>query len=90
MPFGKYRGYRIEDIPEEYLLWLWDNIELREPLRTKVRRTLDQLDIYEPLPEEQLVKRVYRELASKWHPDHGGSNDAMLAINEFYERLQEA
>lgn len=33
------------------------------------------------------LKEVRRELAQKYHPDHGGSNEAMIAVNEFYERL---
>jgi len=33
------------------------------------------------------IRRVFRELALKWHPDHGGSDDAMKAINDFYQKL---
>jgi hypothetical protein len=25
MPFGKHSGTRLEDVPAQYLLWLWDN-----------------------------------------------------------------
>jgi len=25
MPFGKYKGVKLEDVPASYLLWLWDN-----------------------------------------------------------------
>lgn len=25
MPFGKYRGKKLIDVPDAYLLWLWDN-----------------------------------------------------------------
>jgi len=24
-PFGKYKGYLLEKVPADYLLWLWDN-----------------------------------------------------------------
>ena len=24
MPFGKYRGAKLADVPASYLLWLWD------------------------------------------------------------------
>jgi curved DNA-binding protein CbpA len=37
--------------------------------------------------DEGKIRRVYRELALIYHPDRGGSNEAMQAINEFYERL---
>ena len=25
MPFGKHANERMEDVPAQYLLWLWDN-----------------------------------------------------------------
>ena len=25
MPFGKYNGTRLEEVPAKYLLWLWNN-----------------------------------------------------------------
>ena len=25
MPFGKYKGTPMQDVPANYLLWLWDN-----------------------------------------------------------------
>jgi uncharacterized protein (DUF3820 family) len=25
MPFGKFKGKPLEDVPASYLLWLWDN-----------------------------------------------------------------
>lgn len=25
MPFGKHKGLRLEQVPPDYLLWLWDN-----------------------------------------------------------------
>jgi hypothetical protein len=41
MPFGKYRGCEVSDLPESYLRWLWENCDLREPLHSAVRDTLD-------------------------------------------------
>lgn len=34
MPFGKYRGTRMDKVPASYLHWLWVNE--RDPLRDKV------------------------------------------------------
>ena len=34
MPFGKYRGKRMDEVPASYLHWLWVNE--RDPLRNKV------------------------------------------------------
>jgi hypothetical protein len=37
MPFGKYRGMRLRDLPDDYLAWL-RSITLREALRLAVER----------------------------------------------------
>lgn len=36
IPFGRYRGCPLEDLPDDYLQWLL-TIELRTPLREAVR-----------------------------------------------------
>lgn len=28
MPFGKHKGKDISDIPEQYLLWVWNNVDI--------------------------------------------------------------
>jgi uncharacterized protein (DUF3820 family) len=41
MPFGKYRGWLLDEIPEDYLWWLWENVELTSArLRRKVANIL--------------------------------------------------
>jgi hypothetical protein len=35
MPFGKFKGYAVEDLPDAYVAWLV-SIDLREPLRGAV------------------------------------------------------
>lgn len=91
MPFGKYRGQELEALPESYVMWLWDNIELREPLRSGIWGRIDSM-IFEHQASKTLpavdIKAIYRELSMKWHPDHGGNTAAQQAINEFYERLR--
>ena len=37
MPFGKYKGVDVRDLPEDYVVWLIDTIELRDPLKSAVR-----------------------------------------------------
>ena len=34
-----------------------------------------------------LARTWFREMARRWHPDRGGSNDAMRAINDAHEFL---
>jgi len=35
IPFGRWRNFEIEDVPQEYLQWLL-RIDVREPLRSEV------------------------------------------------------
>jgi preprotein translocase subunit Sec63 len=90
MPFGKYKGEWVEDLPESYLLWLIENVSLREPLRAAVWEALEgQGPEPDFLPQPQTVKSIYRRLSLKYHPDRGGSTEAQQALNEFYEALTE-
>ena len=36
------------------------------------------------------VKKKFRELAKKYHPDHGGSNAKMMEILEAYNKLKKS
>jgi hypothetical protein len=42
MPFGKYKGTLMQDVPASYLHWLWTNE--RDPMRAKVK--VDQVADY--------------------------------------------
>ena len=77
MPFGKHKGRELCEVPDGYLLWLAENVELREPLLSAIwaefkerglttdqRPTAGGLDLAE-------VKRAYRELSLEFHPDRG-------------------
>lgn len=37
MPFGKFKGASFADLPDWYLEWITENMELREPLLSKIR-----------------------------------------------------
>jgi len=101
MPFGKYKGEEVDSIPEEYLQWLWEEVDLRGQLKRSVRHVLRAYTIHRDEPADEpcdkclevvnvgpdKIKRVYREMAMRWHPDRGGTVQAMQAINEFHERL---
>lgn len=54
MPFGKFKGAALEDLPADYVVWL-SQLELREPLRGAVvvelgRRVLGQTRAAERRP----------------------------------------
>ena len=95
MPFGKYRGRAVSELPEDYLEWLQENVDLRPPLAAAVAAALEAAEAAEmdarryPVGiDAELVQRVYRRLAIKWHPDKGGNLEAMKAVNEFYDELR--
>jgi tellurite resistance protein len=102
MPFGKFRGYNLEDLPDHYLKWLLfdadfvqgqllseiqDEVERRWPCRMP---TVFTSDFRCEAVDSQKLKSVYRKLAVQFHPDKGGYLEAMKAINLFYEMMQEA
>lgn len=96
MPFGKYRGVRVTELPFNYLEWL-TSIELLEPLRANVkqeyaRRLLDQSK-YEGKIDLTVVDEIIsvgvRTLARTHHPDVGGDHQKMVAINNAADWLRE-
>ena len=38
-------------------------------------------------PSVDNLKPIYRKMAAKYHPDRGGSTEAMVAVNEFWEEI---
>lgn len=36
--FGKYKGMFLTELPTEYLKWLIDTVEIREPLNEEVQK----------------------------------------------------
>ena len=97
MTFGKYKGIHVELIPNGYLWWLYgiDSLkpQLAQVVRNEViRRWPEKFQV----PARQIFGRgtvraavtsIFRELATVYHPDHGGNTEAMKALNEFRDRL---
>ena len=91
MPFGKYSGVRLEDIPEDYLWWVVDTVKNRPRLVKAIEAHLDGL--YSQSKGDKgdvgdVVAEWYRRMAMRFHPDRGGSTAAMQAINEANEALK--
>lgn len=42
MPFGRFKGARLVDLPDWYLCWLHNLTTLREPLRLQVAREYER------------------------------------------------
>lgn len=85
--FGKYKDYELADVPEDYLLWLISD------QKKKVKLYEDELKRREFAAEatmdmmEKLIKAGYRTLATKMHPDNGGSTKEFQELQATYERL---
>ena len=41
MPYGKYQGEQMEDVPAEYLLWLYENDKCSGEVKAYVRDNID-------------------------------------------------
>jgi hypothetical protein len=90
MPFGKHKGIPLEEIPDDYLLWVLDNVPLdnRPSLCEAIRHRLGLPRAGPDANLEGILKTWYRSLSLDFHPDRGGSTPAMAAINEAHDRLR--
>lgn len=104
MPFGKHRGEDLDNVPDDYLCWVLEHVDKLSPtLREAIE---DRLGIrrhrpppagrsFAPAPRVAeavgtTLRDVRREMALRFHPDHGGSTAAMVAVNLTFERLDQA
>jgi hypothetical protein len=97
MPFGKYRGWPLANVPAAYLAWAVDIA--REPLRTDIEVELyarqgPDADLaqaaggIDPGAALELVELGRKAAARKHHPDVTGGDAGRLAIlNSTADRL---
>jgi hypothetical protein len=59
MPFGKYQGRDLEEIPKDYLNWIAEHIDLYGPLREAVFDVLvgKEGELWEPPPRRNRNRR---------------------------------
>ena len=83
MPYGKYRGKLIENVPHDYLLCVLDNCDPGPTLKDAINRVLKVGNHITIATDPTLVAMEgwYRTLAREFHPDAGGSHAAMVAVN---------
>jgi uncharacterized protein (DUF3820 family) len=87
-PFGKYKGQHLDEIPTTYIAYALEEFELPDELQLQLRTLLAlRLNFTSSNLTEGFIKKTFKELSLKYHPDHGGSHEAFIAITEFKERL---
>ncbi len=96
MPFGKYKGTPVGEIPRDYLRWLQDNVELRPQLAAAIRETLEgasdesSRSASKPSKAElqKSVDRWYDHVYDKFGPGKGYSDDAILVVEYAKQQLE--
>jgi hypothetical protein len=86
-------GLPLTEVPRSYLYWLLRECDLSEWLEAAVRAALHDSDDRPPPPQvappDGVLSRWYSVLVRRWHPDRGGSVEAMQAINDARDLLVE-
>jgi len=68
---------------QEHLSWFWQKFSASE----QRQQALQTLELSEPV-DYPAIKRRYRQLAAKHHPDRGGDNAQFQAINQAMDILE--
>lgn len=101
MPWGKYRGYRMNEIPAGYLAWLVEESDAEGSIRRAAKSALaDRLGFEVSAPPTHCYQcERYERLADRWpkifqrlalvaHPDRGGTSEAMQMVNELNDLMK--
>lgn len=88
-PFGKYKGYDLNDLPTTYIVYALEEFDLPDELIFDLKVILAlRLDMTGSNEINALkVRGAYRKLTKKFHPDKGGSQESFIALTEFYKLL---
>ena len=94
MPFGKFKGFRIEDLPSDYLGWLSELDNLREPLRSAILQEIEErecqagistqggLSLWIDESDVELARKIFemgrRAAAVRYHPDVQGGRGDIM------------
>jgi hypothetical protein len=102
--FGRHRGVHVSEVPTEYLNWClrececltaWQRWAIEEELARRRhqqhqqshRQTAHAVTIADV---EAKVKTWFRRMCLRYHPDRGGSDVAMAALNDANDELRQA
>jgi uncharacterized protein (DUF3820 family) len=94
MPFGKYKGVSIKDLPTNYVCYAITEFDLPEELKSVLfQQLMENIGGWDFINDTEIdskkIDHAYKKAAIKYHPDKGGSTEAMQAINEFKRLIYE-
>lgn len=80
MPFGKFKGVKIEQIETSYLCYASDNFDLPLDLVEIIKENIFmRFEISKKGTINEVdLKRAFKNVAVKVHPDKGGSHGEMI------------
>jgi hypothetical protein len=79
MPFGKYKGEYLQDIPTDYLQWLWRTVEFRQDwLRRAVQEELEARERRQQ--QQQYQQQSTNQSAAGPAPGAGQQNQQQTVI----------
>lgn len=82
MPFGKFRGSLLREIPLDYLEWLSEHVDLREPLKSAVAWVIEWH--YE---ESTRAWNEYRQSKQQTRQESRQQSALTLNVDDWYRRL---
>ncbi len=91
MPFGKFKGCEVRDLPDDYLGWLYEIVQpgiLADCVYAEYQMRGFELLTEAPPRVKEIIDAGFRTLTLTHHPDIGGSGDAMREIIEARAWLQ--
>jgi Putative quorum-sensing-regulated virulence factor len=87
LPFGRYRGRPLTELPSDYVEWALALDHLREPLKSRLRAEVQRPGLYQPSQlslharvAKALIMAGIHALAQHHHPDVGGEHEMTVRI----------
>lgn len=95
LTFGKHKGSHVRDVPTDYLQWLLHGGTFTfrsEWMKAQVKAEYDRrLNGSSESNHGGLtvdgVESVFRSLSRTWHPDRGGTTEAMQSLADMRDAL---